>query len=119
MCMKWRKIEVVELLPPQFQSRPSFDNAIVKKPPHETAATGMGSALTLEGILRPPASFGPRPGPRPSRPSPSSRPQIYSSPAWIYIRNAIKEHRPKKHATNRFRRSDTYLFDLDESTKLL
>lgn len=63
-------------LPPQFQICPSSVNTVVKKPPQETAATGMGSAFTLEGILSPPPSFGPRPGPRPNLPSPSSRPHV-------------------------------------------
>lgn len=63
-------------LPPQFQSCPSSVSTVVKKPPQETAATATGNALTLEGILSPPPSLGPRPGPRPNLPSPSSRPQV-------------------------------------------
>lgn len=66
----------MEYLPPQFQSWPPSVNAIVKKPPHETAATGSGIAFTSEGVLSPPAKSGPRPGPRPNLPSPSSRPQM-------------------------------------------
>lgn len=63
-------------LPPQFQIFPSSVSTIVKNPPQETAATDTGNASTLEGMLNPPPSFGPRPGPSPNLPSPSSRPQV-------------------------------------------
>lgn len=73
-------------LPPQHQTFPSSVSAIVKKPPQATAATGTGNASTLHGTLRPPAWSGPRPGPRPNLPSPSSRPHVYNSPV------ILKEH---------------------------
>ena len=66
----------VSFLPPQFQTCPSSVSTIVKNPPQDTVAIGTGNAFTLQGILSPPPSFGPRPGPRPNRPSPSSRPQV-------------------------------------------
>lgn len=82
-------LQSLELLPlpsskfefaPQLHSCPSEVSASVKKPPQATAATGTGSVLTLEGTLREPASPGPPPLPSPNLPSPSSRPQVYSSP---------------------------------------